>query len=164
MTLSQFAIAVGATPKWVQNAPAALGLELRYTAAEARRLGLAKLLNEELGVKLSRAWAMAGRAAARGGARTLVETRGGVARVVIDMDRYLSDFAARLSLARTHYEPRRRGRPARRRARSAVERARDYGLDITLLQSSLRLSPAERLLRLNAAREFVRALRGARRR
>lgn len=162
MGLSRFAVMVPATPKWIQNAAAGLGLKLRYTPEEARRLGLARLLHEELGVKLSQAWAAAGRALDRGrGEVTARVTPDGAARLAIDMDRYLSDFAGRLSLARTHYEPRRRGRPARRPARSAVARAREYGLDITLLEWSLRLSPAGRLRRLNEHREFVRALRAA---
>jgi hypothetical protein len=165
MTLAQFAIAVGAHPKWVQNAAALLELDLGYTADEARRLGLVKLLHEELGLTLGRSWDIAVRALEIGGVEaTAFGTPDGVVRLLVDVERYLSDFAARLSLARTHYEPRPRGRPPRRRARTAVERARRHGLDIGLLRDSLRLTPAERLRRLDTNREFVRALGRARRR
>lgn len=49
---------------------------------------------------------------------------------------------------------------ARRRAGSAVERAAEYGIDVGLLRDRLRLSPAERLRRLEADRTFILKLRG----
>ena len=48
-----------------------------------------------------------------------------------------------------------------RKEMTAVERAREYGIDISLLESWLALTPTERLIRnegmLALAREFARA-------
>lgn len=162
MTPARFAITVGADPQWVRNAAAVLGLDVERTPDEACRLGLTRQIHEELGLTLERAWKIAGRALARG-AEASFRNPDGVARLVIDVDRYRSDFASRLSRARTQHQEGRRGRPPKSDGASAVERARRYGLDISLLQSSLRLSPSDRLRRLDANRDFVLALRQARR-
>ncbi|MGH7573228.1 MAG: hypothetical protein ACREMK_15505, partial [Gemmatimonadota bacterium] len=79
--------------------------------------------------------------------------------IVVDLERYLSDFAVRLSRARTHYSPRRRGRPPDKPSRRAAERAREYGIDVDLVRANLRLTPAERLRRLDRDREFVEKLK-----
>ncbi len=45
---------------------------------------------------------------------------------------------------------------------TATERARAYGIDLSLLDENLRLTPAERLRQNDAALELITALRGAR--
>jgi enoyl-CoA hydratase/carnithine racemase len=164
MSLAEFAVAVGATPKWVQNARALLHCAGPYTAAEALRLGLVREIHTSLQVSLKQANSMAGRALEIGGVGPAVahSSPDGIVDVLIDVPRYLSNFAVRLSRARTEYEPRRRGRPPRRRTASAVERAREYGFDIGLLRDGLRLTPAERLRRLESDRSFVRRLAATR--
>jgi hypothetical protein len=161
MTLSQFSVASGASPKWVQNAARLLGRSLRYTAEEARHLGLVRQIHRELRIPLE----LADELAAEALGRPETEARGEVTvgsgptvRVVVDLARYLSDHSVRLSLAIAHHEPRRRGRQPRHGA-GAVARARDYGWDIGLLESSLRSTPADRIRRLSENMEFVRALR-----
>jgi len=46
--------------------------------------------------------------------------------------------------------------------RTAAARARDFGVDLTLTLSNLRLTPEERLERLERAREFLREIEIAR--
>lgn len=161
MTLSQFAIACGAEPKWVQNAARILGRSFRYTAEEARHLGLVKQLHGTLGIPLKTADRLAREALQRAGTGEVTVGGEKVARVTIDLRRYLSDHAVRLARAVTHHEPQRRGRRLRS-ARGAVARARRYGWDIGLLRSSLASTPAERIRRLDENMEFVRALRARR--
>lgn len=162
MTLASFALACGADPKWVQNAARILGLRLRYTAEEARWLGLVRRLQEELQLPLSVAEGFAREALEGGGAGEATVGAGATARVWIDVPRYLSDFAVRLSRARAHHEPRRRGR-RQAKGGDAVARARRYGWDIGLLRSSLATTPAERIRRLDENMEFIHALRARRR-
>lgn len=158
MTLAQFAVAVGADPKWVQNAAAGLGRPVEYTVKEARHLGLVRVLQSTLGVPLRAADQMAG-AALREGADELTvrEAPDGSVRVVVDVRRYLSTFTAALSRALSGYEPRARGRPMVRER--GVAAARAYGMDLSLLQASLRRTPAERIRQLDADMEFLRTLR-----
>lgn len=155
MTLGRFAIAVGADPKWVLNAAAGLDRSLEYSEAEARRLGLAKRIQEALDLSLKRADALAGEVVQHPFLpTTIVEFAHGDIKIAIDLERYLSDFAVRLSGARTHYAPRRRGRRPKDSPLTA-ERAREYGIDVDLVRANLRLTPAERLQRLDRDREFV---------
>ncbi|MFI5312519.1 MAG: hypothetical protein ACHQQ3_14885, partial [Gemmatimonadales bacterium] len=56
MTLGQFAAAVAAPSRWVQNAFAVLGLRGPYDDECAKRIGLARLLAEATGMPLLRAW------------------------------------------------------------------------------------------------------------
>jgi hypothetical protein len=158
MTLSQFAVACGAEPKWVQNTARLLHRRLAYTVDEARRLGLVHQLQLALGLPLERAAPLADQVL-RAGSKTKgeVTVEAGVVRVIVDVDRYLSDFSGRLARARVQYAPRRRGRPSAVVGR--VARARDYGLDIGLLRSSLELSAEQRIRRLDENMEFVRHLR-----
>lgn len=173
MTLSQFSIAVGAQPKWVQNAAALLGLDLSYSRQEALWLGLVKRLHEHLGVPLKEASRLARAALECRDEHMVLETGGAgdrlevfqspdtIVSVSLALDRYLSDFWASLVRALLHYEPRRRGRPTEGAGTSAVQRAREYGVDLSLLDASLRLTPAQRLRRLDRNVEFVKALRRA---
>ncbi len=45
---------------------------------------------------------------------------------------------------------------------TAVARARDFGIDLTLTLSNLKLTPEERLLRLERARELLKEIQAAR--
>ena len=59
MTLGQFAVAVGASPRWVLNALTRLRVPRRYDEPLARRLALARTLHESAGFPLPRAFAEA---------------------------------------------------------------------------------------------------------
>ncbi len=159
MTLSAFATAVGSSPKWVQNAARILGRRPRYTTREAQLFSLVHVLHEELRVPLEQAEkiARAALAAVAESPGTVTVPVGSALGVSIDVKRLLSDFAVRLSAARNQQQARRRGRRATRG--SALERARDYGIDIGLLEGSLVLSPAARLRRLDENQGFLAKVR-----
>jgi len=155
MTLAQFAIAVGAGTKWVQNAAAALGRPFAYTEDEARRLGLARVIQSVAGMPLQRAWEMAGEALASPSAqKVVVESADGSVQMSVDVRRYLSTFTALLRRAYSH-EPRRRGRPAR----SSRWTAKSYGLDVSLIDANLRRPLAERLREADEAAEMMNRFR-----
>ncbi|HEX8692758.1 MAG TPA: hypothetical protein VF746_10080 [Longimicrobium sp.] len=162
MTLAQFALAAQADPKWVQNAVQTLGLYLTYSEEEARRLGLARVLGATLGMPLRQAWEVAAEALEHPHERALVvaESPDGSVQAVVDVLRYLSSFTVALSRAQT-YVPRAPGRPVVRE-RSAVEAGREYGIDISLIESNLQRTPAERLRLASDNAELVRALREGR--
>ncbi len=145
MTLGRFAVAVGATPRWVLNALTRLGLPRRYGEPLARRLALARFVAEAAGTPLARAFALAGRALAEADphGEWRLEGPGGVS-LVIEMPRFFTGYGARLALALNRYDERVRGRRPRRRG-SAVERARAYGVDVTLLDSALRRGPEQHM-------------------
>jgi hypothetical protein len=84
----------------------------------------------------------------------------GVATVVVDLARYQSIFLANLSRALILETPRRRGRVSESSRHSALDAARDYGIDIGLLRSALERTPSERLQLLDANAAFLRAARG----
>ena len=164
MTVHQFARAVGADRKWVENAARLLGWRLRYTEAEARRLGLIRLFSQSFGVPLAAADRMAMRAlAAPVGARAVRVARSAddSAGIVVDVARYHSSFAAALSAALALEGPRRRGRRPRPR-RDPIRAARDHGVDLGLVRASLEMTPAERLARLDEDAAFLRAIRPVR--
>jgi hypothetical protein len=158
MTLGQFATAVGASRRWVQNAFQALGLPAVYTDDLARRLAFAKELKEGCGLPLRRGFPLAKEALARWPVEKSWELRqaDGSVRVMVDLERFLSTCAVRLSLSRTFYAEKRRGRPWKRRG---VALAKWYGVDLSLLDESLKRTPAERLERLDEAAEFFKAMR-----
>jgi hypothetical protein len=160
LTLGQYAVAVGAPTRWVQNAHAVLGLVAEYTPEGARRLAFARLLKETVGMRLVGGYALAGPALASWPAhRTWTQAGpGGAAAVTVDLERFLSDCNVRLSLARSWYAERRRGRPPKRRRRG-VAWAKWYGVDVTLLEESLKRTPAERLRALDANLDFLKSLR-----
>lgn len=166
MTRSQFALAVLADEKWVENAGRILGRKLRYTAAEARWIGLVRVLNQEVGVTLSRAARLADAAlrhAPGEGIVILGQTEGGSAGVSVDMSRFHSTHAAALSVAMDMGGGRRRGRPrAETRGKAgALESAARYGVDVDLLREGLRLSVSERLEQLDENAAFINAIRPA---
>lgn len=160
MTLGAFSILVGSSPRWAQNALTVLGLRPRYTVDLARRLALARELHETSGMPLVQAYPLAGRVLGgwprRG--RWGCSSPEGAVTVAIDLERFLSTFTVRLSLSRTLYAPRKPGRPSTKRRRG-VALAREHGIDIGLLESSLRRTPEDRLQRLDADVSFVRTMR-----
>jgi hypothetical protein len=160
MTLGQFSTAVGAPKRWVQNAFQALGLPAEYTEPLARRLAFAKAVKEACGMPLRRAFPLAADALARWPAHRTWELRepDGAVRVVIDLERFLSDYAVRLSLSRTFYGEKRRGRPRKRRLRG-IALAKWYGVDVSLLVESLKRTPEERLRMLDEAVEAFKSMR-----
>jgi hypothetical protein len=167
MSLSRFAILAGATPRWVQNAFQALDRKAVYHENEAKVLGLARILQESFGLPLVVAHPLALEAL---GAWPTVrvwrrESPTGAVVMEVDLERYLSGYASRLALARSH-EERRRGRPPSGRKRGigaalehAVEYAVEYGVDVGLLESSLRRTPEERLRRLDEDVAFLETMR-----
>jgi len=162
MTLGQFSVVVGAPTRWVQNAMAVLGLPARYDAEGARRIALVRVVHEACGIPLARAYVLAGEALALWPARTEWRhvSEDGLVTLSVDLGRFLSGYAVRLSLARCHYAEKRRGRQPRRRRRG-VAGARAYGVDIGLLEENLRRTPAERLQRLDADVAFLQSLKVA---
>jgi hypothetical protein len=158
MTLGQFATAAGASQRWVQNAFQALGLPPLYSDDLARRLAFAKALKAACGTPLRRGFPLAAQALARWPAERVWELRetDGSVRVTIDLERFLSDYAVRLSLSRTWYAEKRRGRPWKRRG---VALAKWWGVDLTLLDESLKRTPAQRLERLAEAAAFFKSMR-----
>jgi hypothetical protein len=160
MTLGQFAVAVGAPKRWVQNAFQALGRPAVYTEPLARRLAFAKAVKEACGMPLRRAFPLAEGALARWPAHHTWEVRepDGAVRVVLDLERFLSDYAVRLSLSRTRYAEKRRGRPRKRRLRG-LALAKWWGVDISLLRETLKRTPEERLRTLEEAVEDLKRMR-----
>jgi hypothetical protein len=168
LSRSQFATAVRADEKWVENTARSLGLRLTYTPAEGLRMGLVRLLARDYGIPVARAAELADEALQHPSETRAVSLaaapESGVA-LVIDLARYHSTFAAALSAALHHGGPRRRGRQSfrkRGRGRDAVRAAEAHGVDVSLLREALERSPADRLARLDANAAFLRALRPAR--
>jgi hypothetical protein len=159
MTLGQFATAVGATKRWVQNAFQALGLKAEYTEPLAQRLSLAREIHVATGMLLRKAYAVAPAALAAWPARKqwVLEGQGGMVSVVVDVERFLSTWAVRLSLARTRYAERPRGRPTRRK-RKGIALAKWYGEDISLILESLKRTPEQRLQLLDQAVEELKSM------
>jgi len=160
MTLGQFSVTVGAPRRWVQNAMAVLELPLRYDAEEAKRLALTRILHQAAGMPLARAHALAGDALAAWPQHKQWShaSEDALVTLTVDLERFLSDYAVRLSLARSYYAEKRRGRRPRRR-KGGVAGARDYGVDISLIEANLRRTPAERLRQMEEAVKFLRSVR-----
>ena len=160
MTLGQFATAVNATPRWVLNALARLGHKRAYSEPLARRLALARYLAEGVGMPLTEAWEVARDVLAlpmTGVWRR--ESLGGVT-LTIELGRFYTTYGAHLALVNAEYGEGLRGRrPSRRQ--SAIQRAKDYGIDVTLLDSALRRTPEERLKMLSENMAFLAKLREA---
>lgn len=164
MTRSQFAAAAMAEDKWVENSARLLGRKLKYTASEARWLGLVRLLSQEQGVPLARAAELADEAVRFDPSEDWIvvgQTENGVSGISIDLARFHSDYAASLSAAKD-MGARRRGRSRAERT-AALESAAKYGVDIGLLKEGLRLSVKERLQRLDENAGFIYALHPAKR-
>lgn len=159
MNLTRFAIAAGATPKWVLNAHALLGIRRIYDEARAQLFALTCELAES-SLPLQAAYRTAEAMLAlgpRGGDQNWEEPLGGMVWVRIDQARFLTRWGLALAWARRPEVERRRGRPAR--LRQGLSGAEEYGVDLSLLRASLNRSPAERLQRLDEDREFLQSLR-----
>src|SRR5687767_9978036 len=112
MELGAFSVAVGSTPRWVLNARTVLGLPARYTVEGARRLVLARVLSETCGMPLVEAYPLAGDILREWPAKRLWQrsTPEGAVTMTVDLTRFLSTFTVRLSVSRTLYAARKRGR------------------------------------------------------
>lgn len=158
MNLTRFSLAVGAPAKWVLNTHALLRFQRDYSEAQARLLALTRVLEIEGGLSLGTAYRRALLLHGQDPAATDWEVRQGEVKLVVDRNRFLTRYALGLARARSADVERRRGRPKARKG-SALARAEAYGVDLSLLQASLRKSPAERLLRLDEDLDFFRSLK-----
>lgn len=160
MTLGEFATALGASPRWVLNALTRLKVARRYSEPLARRLALARMLAEDLGVALPEAFTLAGRALAEtdpfGTWRQ--ESPNGAIVLLLEMPRFFSSYLPRLSLARSSYGEKRRGRRPTRK-KSATQRAQEYGVDTTLFGAQLTRSPQQRVRELDQNIAFLRGVK-----
>ena len=177
MTREQFALAVNADEKWVENAARLLKHSLGYSQSESRWMGFVRLFNHEMGFPLKRSAELANEAMRhKESTRELRIGLGpsGAAEVVVDLGRFHSAHNAALSAALTLAGPRKRGRPAggrnkttsMARERPALEttwdvlaRAQDYGVDIDALRNGLNETPAQRLQRLEDNSRFIAEMR-----
>ena len=164
MTRSQFATAVMAPEKWVENAARLLNRKFRYTREESVWLGLVRELNLEVGLPLSRAAEVADEALGsvrEEGDVVVGQSEGSSAAIVIDMSRFRSSHGAALSAALTLGGARRRGRRRvqARRKTAALDKASRYGVDLDLLREGLKLTVAERMQRADENAQFVHAMR-----
>jgi hypothetical protein len=158
MTLAHAARMLGLPPKWIQNALTQLGFPLAYPAPRIRQLGLAHRL-AEAGFSLRIAWARAGTALQVPYRPVTLPAGPATVRVVIDVPRYLTEWAAAQSRVLAD-PPRVPGRPRKLPPRGrAIARARAYGMDLSSLAASLRKTPAERLVALDANQRFIARLR-----
>ena len=159
MTLGQFATAVGARPRWVLNALTRLKVPRRYSERLARRLCLARLLAEDVGMTLAAAYRMAGKALeeADPSGTWRHESLNAAIALSIDMPRFYTAYGAGLALSRQYSEKVRGRRPSK--LKSAVQRAREYGIDTTLLEAQLARTPAQRVRELDENLEFLRRVR-----
>lgn len=166
MTRAQFAAAVRADEKWVENASLLLKRRFAYTASEARWLSLVRVFVYDLGLTLSRSADIANEALKLHPAdrNAVITEKDGTAGIAIDLARFHSTYAASLSQALDIGGPRRRGRTrARAKGKSAaLKRAAEYGVDLDLLREGLRLTPAERLEQLDENAAFLGAIRRVR--
>lgn len=161
MTLSELALLVGASPKWVLNAAAVVPIPRRYTLDLARRLAVARALQSATGATLPRAYVAAGDVMSRySGNDAPVMLAGhdsGSVQVRVDVHRLLGEVNVRLSQLNSMHAPRQRGR--RLGKQDPIKAAAAYGLDISLLQSNLNRTVAQRLRQLDAMVVFRRNVR-----
>lgn len=159
MNLTQFVVAAGAGQKWLLNASSILNKPLRHTPRQAKWWGLVRILDKQFGLELKQAASVANRALAQKNDDRFFRTDddpSATAALVIDKVRYESVATANLSRALVRETPRRRGR--RSTARDPVSAARAYGIDIGLIEASLKRTPAERLTMLDANRTFIESM------
>ena len=162
MTRSEFAYAVRADEKWVENAAMLLGKRFSYTFEEAVWLGLLRELVSELGLTLAKAAEVADEALGRDSdERRATAGELSFVSIVADLPRSYSTYAVSASAARTFAAPKRRGRrrPIAKSRKAALANAAAYGVDLDLLREGLELSPRERLERLDQNAAFLAAIR-----
>src|SRR5215218_8450743 len=168
LTLKEFALAVGADAKWVQNAKPRLSRSITYTSSDARWLRLTRTLNRDLRMPLAFASELAhaaldgaerdGRDSARrfGAASRarpprsvvcVVAAKSDGVRLTVDLRRERSSFNAALAAAMAFGEARRPGR--KRRApthyRAALGRAWKLGINVGTLRFQARRAAGARL-------------------
>ena len=87
------------------------------------------------------------------------ESGDGLVTVRVDLPRFFTNYQVRLAVSHSsHAAPKRRGRAPSRRG-SAIERARAYGIDVTLLDSQLAQAPAQRVREMDANNQALGELR-----
>ena len=157
MTRAAMAFLLDVDAKWVLNALAALRRTERYSLPLARRLAVARAIQEATGSSLARSFAEAGRALKPGGDRSipilLAQADRDVA-IVVDVHRILSSFNVRRALLNTTIEPRERGRPPSARS-DPMQAAAAWGLDVTLLADNLAKTVEQRVRQLDAMAAFA---------
>lgn len=162
MTLGEFAYLLDADPKWVLNVAAGLPGGLRYTVPAARRLAVARALQEATAMPMSRAYLIAADVLRRfDGTESpvAVPAEDAPVAIMIDVYRILAAVYTGLSRLRTMYAPGVRGRRAA--GRDPVARAAAHGLDLSLLRSNLQRSKEQRLRQLDAMATFRSNVRRA---
>jgi hypothetical protein len=161
MKLNEFAVLVGASPKWVLNARSVLKARGPYSVAGARRLAVARLTGEAFSIPLGLAYQYAAEILHRyekGESPVLLTAKAGLdVRLVIDVKSILAAFITRQSTLATLAEPRQRGPKVRRR--NPIAAAREYGLDLSLLTANLKRTPTERLRQLDSMMRFRHKVR-----
>ena len=162
MTRNQFALAVAADEKWVENTAYLLGLTLNFSPSDVTWMGLIRVFNHGLGFTLARSTELATEAlqyAPDTGEVLLGKSSVREGAVVLDVARYHSSRNAALSAGLILGGPRRRGRPARRTGGDALSRAKKYGVDVDALRIGLNDSAAARLDRLDQNADFIGSMR-----
>ena len=156
MTLGELSCVLNVQPKWILNVSAALDGSLQYTLPEARRLAVARALQESLGMPIARAYGLAAdvlRRYDRDRSSVPLFGESGPIVVMVDVYRILAVVNTGLSRLRCSYAPRSQGRPASTNE-DPMRAAADHGLDLTLLASNLRRGPTERLRQLDGMVDF----------
>jgi hypothetical protein len=158
LSLQQFALAVGAAPKWVLNARPRLGRPIAYTVPDAQWLRLARCLNRDLRIPLRTAADLAVQALTRRagnggttGAR-VVDVRAEGVRLTVDLERQRAAFETALSAAIAFGNPKRPGRKRRppQHFWAAIGRAWRAGIAVGPLRARFGRPAAERLAELTA--------------
>ena len=113
----QLALVVGSDVQWLYNSSRQLSRPLTRTAADARWWRLVRLIHSDVGLPLRSAGAIADAAIRPGAAPArlrLNATSDGALLLQLDLDRFLSTFAAALASALTFSERNPRGRPRKK--------------------------------------------------
>ena len=141
LSLKNFALAVGAHPKWVLNAKPRLGRELEYSPADAQWLRLTRVLNRELRIPLQFAAGLAGSALEQPeGVVCVCAAKAVWVRLTVDLRRQRATFAAVLASAIAFGGPRRSGRKRHppRHYKAALAQAWRLGINVGLLRFRVR--------------------------
>lgn len=156
LTKRQFALAAGATEKWVDNASRILARRFERTEADARWLGVVREIAQGFDMRLECAADLATQALAldpTSPPTEIASSGSGAIRIVVDVKRYHSRFG--IALAAALLDGRRR--PGRRpprfprgvRSRPAILLgAAACGVDVGLIRALAFATPADRLVQL----------------
>ena len=158
MTLAELAQLLDVDSKCVLNTLTALRRPRRYSLALARRLAVTLAIHKATSVPLVQSFALAERALRSprsGEAPVTIRTNDSDIGLILDIHRILSSFNVRLSVLRTTFAPRQRGRPASRR-RDPLEAASDWGTDLTLLADNMARTAEQRVRQLDSMAAFAR--------